>query len=41
MPHSPEDLRGLVDDALDGLKLWPELHGQAESARYGLVELGG
>jgi len=38
---SPDELRALVDDELDGLKLWPELHGQAESARYGLVEMGG
>jgi geranylgeranyl diphosphate synthase type II len=41
MPRSPDELRALVEDELDGLKLWPELHGQAESARYGLVEMGG
>jgi geranylgeranyl diphosphate synthase type II len=41
MPHSPDELRALVEDELDELKLWPELHGQAESARYGLVSMGG
>jgi geranylgeranyl diphosphate synthase type II len=41
MPRSPDELRALVEDELDALKLWPELHGQAESARYGLVEMGG
>jgi len=41
MPHSPDELRALVEEELDGLKLWPELHGQAESARYGLVQMGG
>ena len=41
MPRSPDELRALVEEELDGLKLWPELHGQAESARYGLVEMGG
>ena len=41
MPHSPDELRALVEDELEHLKLWPELHGQAESARYGLVEMGG
>ena len=41
MPQSPEALKGLVDDELERLALWPELHGQAESARYGLVEMGG
>jgi geranylgeranyl diphosphate synthase, type II len=39
--HSPDELRGLVEDALERLELWPELHGQAESAHYGLVEMGG
>jgi geranylgeranyl diphosphate synthase type II len=41
MPRSPDELRALVEEELDGLKLWPELHGQTESARYGLVEMGG
>jgi geranylgeranyl diphosphate synthase, type II len=41
MPRSPDELRALVEERLDALELWPELHGQAESARYGLVEMGG
>ncbi|HZC30653.1 MAG TPA: polyprenyl synthetase family protein [Gaiellaceae bacterium] len=41
MPHSPDELRTLVEDELDRLELWPELHGQAKSARYGLVGMGG
>ena len=41
MPHSPDELRAIVEEELDRLPLWPELHGQAESARYGLVEMGG
>jgi geranylgeranyl diphosphate synthase type II len=38
--HSPDELKALVDDALERLDLWPELHGQAESVRYSL-EVGG
>jgi geranylgeranyl pyrophosphate synthase len=41
MPQSPEELKALVEDELDRLSLWPELHGQAESVRYGAVEMGG
>jgi geranylgeranyl pyrophosphate synthase len=41
MPRSPEELRALVEDELARVDLWPELHGQAESARYALVEMGG
>jgi geranylgeranyl diphosphate synthase type II len=41
MPRSPEELKSLVEDELERLDLWPELHGQAESARYALVEMGG
>jgi geranylgeranyl diphosphate synthase type II len=41
MPQSPEELKALVDDELERLSFWPELHGQTESARYGLVEMGG
>jgi hypothetical protein len=33
MPRSPEELRALVDDALEAHELWPHLHGQAESVR--------
>ncbi|HUJ55633.1 MAG TPA: polyprenyl synthetase family protein [Gaiellaceae bacterium] len=38
--HSPEELKAIVEDALERLELWPELHGQAESVRYSL-EVGG
>jgi geranylgeranyl diphosphate synthase type II len=38
--HSPDELRDLVEEALEELELWPELGGQAESARYAL-EMGG
>jgi geranylgeranyl diphosphate synthase type II len=37
MPRSPEDLRGLADEALEALELWPHLHGQAESVRYSIT----
>jgi geranylgeranyl diphosphate synthase type II len=37
MPHSPDELRPLVEDHLDGLELWPALHGQAESVRYSIA----
>jgi geranylgeranyl pyrophosphate synthase len=39
--RTPEELKELVEQALEGLELWPDLHGQAESARYGAVEMGG
>jgi geranylgeranyl pyrophosphate synthase len=39
--HTPEELKALVDEALEEHELWPALHGQRESARYGLVEMGG
>jgi geranylgeranyl diphosphate synthase, type II len=41
MPHSPEELKAIVEERLERLELWPQLHGQADSARYGLVEMGG
>ncbi|MBV8479857.1 MAG: polyprenyl synthetase family protein [Actinobacteria bacterium] len=41
MPHSPDELRALVEEELHHLKLSPDLHGQAESAHYGLVGVGG
>ena len=41
MPSAPEDLKLRVEAELARLELWPELHGQAESARYALVEMGG
>src|SRR6202035_3050408 len=37
MPRSPEELRVLVEDALEALELWPHLHGQAESVRYSIT----
>jgi geranylgeranyl diphosphate synthase, type II len=37
MPRSPEELRALVEERLESLRLWPELHGQAESVRYSLA----
>ena len=35
--HSPEELKVIVEEALERLELWPELHGQAESVRYSLA----
>ena len=40
MPHSPDELRALVEERLDELRLWPQLHGQAESVRYSLLAGG-
>jgi geranylgeranyl diphosphate synthase type II len=40
MPHSPDELRPLVEEHLEGLDLWPALHGQAESVRYS-ISVGG
>jgi geranylgeranyl diphosphate synthase type II len=37
MPRSPEDLRALVEEFFEGLELWPQLHGQAESVRYSIT----
>ena len=37
MPRSPEELRPLVEDYLEGLELSPQLYGQAESVRYSLL----
>jgi geranylgeranyl diphosphate synthase, type II len=37
MPHSPDELRPLVEEHLEGLQLWPALHGQAESVRYSIA----
>jgi geranylgeranyl diphosphate synthase, type II len=37
MPHNPDELRGLVEEHLDGLELWPQLHGQAEAVRYSIT----
>jgi geranylgeranyl diphosphate synthase type II len=35
--RAPDELRALVEDYLEQLELWPELHGQAESMRYALA----
>jgi len=40
MPRSPDELRALVEERLDGLELWPHLHGQAESVRYSITAGG-
>ena len=37
MPHSPDELRALVEERLESLRLWPDLHGQADSVRYSLM----
>ena len=37
MLHTPDELRSLVEEHLDALTLWPELHGQAESVRYSIA----
>jgi len=39
--RAPEELKALVEAALERLELHPDLHGQAASMRYGLVEMGG
>ncbi len=39
--RTPDELKSLVEDALEQHELWPELHGQRDSARYALVEMGG
>src|SRR4051794_8987796 len=39
--HTPNELKELVEQALDELQLWPDLHGQRESVWYGLVGMGG
>jgi geranylgeranyl pyrophosphate synthase len=38
--HSPDELRALVEEALERVELWPQLKGQANSVRYSL-EVGG
>jgi geranylgeranyl diphosphate synthase type II len=39
--HSPDELKAIVEEALAGLELWPELEGQRDSVRYAVVEMGG
>jgi geranylgeranyl diphosphate synthase type II len=38
---APDELKAIVEDYLEAIELWPELHGQAESVRYAFVEMGG
>jgi len=39
--RGPDELKRIVEEYLEELELWPELHGQAESVRYAFVEMGG
>jgi geranylgeranyl diphosphate synthase, type II len=39
--RAPDELKAIVEDYLEQLDLWPELHGQAEAARYAFLEMGG
>ena len=39
--RATDDLKTLVEDYLEELELWPELHGQARSMRYAFLEMGG
>jgi len=39
--RAPDELKAIVEEYLEELQLWPELHGQAESMRYAFVEMGG
>jgi geranylgeranyl diphosphate synthase type II len=36
-----DELKTLIEDYLDELELWPELHGQTQSVRYAFFEMGG
>jgi geranylgeranyl diphosphate synthase type II len=38
--RDPEQLKALVEEAVEALDFWPDLHGQAASMRYA-VEMGG
>jgi geranylgeranyl pyrophosphate synthase len=39
--HTPDELKALVEEALEQHELWPALHGQRDSAHYAAVEMGG
>jgi geranylgeranyl diphosphate synthase type II len=39
--RAPDELKAIVEEYLEELELWPDLHGQSESVRYALVEMGG
>ena len=36
-----DELKAIVEQYLEGLSFWPELHAQAQSMHYALVEMGG
>ncbi|HEY6017328.1 MAG TPA: polyprenyl synthetase family protein, partial [Gaiellaceae bacterium] len=38
--RAPDELKALVEDYLERLEFWPELHGQRDSMRYA-IEMGG
>jgi geranylgeranyl diphosphate synthase type II len=40
MPRSPDELKALVEERLEELRLWPQLHGQAESVQYSIAAGG-
>jgi geranylgeranyl diphosphate synthase type II len=37
----PDELTTIVEQYLEALSFWPDLHDQADSMRYALVEMGG
>jgi geranylgeranyl diphosphate synthase type II len=39
--RAPDELKAIVEEYLEELELWPDLHGQAESVRYAFLEMGG
>jgi geranylgeranyl diphosphate synthase, type II len=39
--HSPDELKAVVEEAIERFAFWPELDGQAASMRYALAEMGG
>jgi geranylgeranyl diphosphate synthase type II len=38
--RAPDELKAIVEDYLERLEFWPELHGQRDSMRYA-IEMGG
>ena len=39
--RAPDELKAVAEEALERYDFHPQLHGQADSMRYGLVEMGG
>jgi geranylgeranyl diphosphate synthase type II len=39
--HSPDELKAVVEEAIERFAFWPELNGQTASMRYALAEMGG